>query len=71
MTKNLLKRPLAFLILERKLEINYGTSFLEIAEIQKEEIFKVNDEEFQVRYECWFWLTAVGIGVVKLTNQKS
>ena len=39
MTKNLLKRPLAFLILERKLEINYGTSFLEIAEIQKEEIF--------------------------------
>ena len=40
--------------------------FLEIAEIQKEEIFKVNDEEFQVRYECWFWLTAVGIGLVKL-----
>ena len=39
MTNYLLKRPLAFLILERKLEINYGTSFLEIAEIQKEEIF--------------------------------
>ena len=30
--------------------------FLEIAEIQKEEIFKVNDEEFQVRYECWLEL---------------
>ena len=56
MTKNCQKSSFAFFILEnKKMQKKYGTIVF-VGKLQKFRKKKslVNDEEFQVRYECWF-----------------